>query len=333
MARRMSIDVMRGLTVAGMILVNMPGSWTHVYPALRHADWHGLTLADLVFPWFLFVMGAVIPLSLRPGEGAVLRVLRRAAILFAIGIALALLPDFDVASLRVAGVLQRIAVVYAICALLALYASPRGWFVLFVGLLLGYWALLAPWGYEAGTNMAARIDRALLPGAMYRGDWDPEGLASTLPAIASALAGMLAMTLGGRWRIAAAGMMMLGAGLMWSLVFPLNKNLWTSSYVLVTAGLGALLLAALMQAFDRDAPPRWGAPFAALGRSAIAAYILHILVIHALLALGWRSALFDALMATGLPAMAMSALAGVIYTCLCALPIWWLDRRGVIIRI
>jgi predicted acyltransferase len=210
--RLVSLDVFRGLAVAGMVLVNNPGTWRAVYAPLRHAEWDGWTPTDLVFPFFLFIVGAAVPLALgrRLAEGTPRgrlagRVLRRAAAIFALGLVLNAVPSFDLASLRIPGVLQRIAACYLVTALLFLSTGWRAQAAVGAGALLGYWAALAlvpvP-GFGAGDlspagNLAAWIDRTVLgphiwrPGRVY----DPEGILSTVPAIATTLAGALA----GRW--------------------------------------------------------------------------------------------------------------------------------------
>ncbi len=310
--RLASLDAFRGLTIAGMILVNDPGSWEHVYPPLLHAEWHGWTPTDLVFPFFLFVMGVGMAFSLARrletgGRSRLhLQVLRRTAILFALGLFLSAFPDFDLSRLRVAGVLTRIAVVYLLASLVVIHLSRRAQAWTAPAILLGYWAAMAlvpvP-GAGAGAgdfspegNLAAWIDRALLPGRLYRGTWDPEGLFSTLPAVATALLGVFT----GRWirsedrpgrdrpgrdrpgrdrtEIAAgmfaAGWLAILAGLAWDLVFPINKNLWTSSYVLFTAGAALEGLALCYWLIDCRGVRRWAWPAIVYGLNPIAVYVL-----------------------------------------------------------
>jgi predicted acyltransferase len=298
--RLASLDAFRGLTIAGMILVNSPGSWKHIYPALRHAQWHGWTPTDLVFPFFLFILGVTTAFSLSrrdiPSDrGQTYRhILRRSAILFGLGLLLALYPHFDFGSLRVAGVLQRIAIVYAATALILLHVSRRNQFRLAAGLLLGYWVLmeLAPVpGVGAGVltpkgNFAAWVDRALVPGRLYRGSWDPEGLFSTLPALATALLGSFTaywMRSGRERTEIAAGMFAAGwiallGGLAWGTVFPINKNLWTSSYVLFTAGLALEGLALCYWLIDIRGYRRWARPAISYGLNPITAYVLSMLL-------------------------------------------------------
>jgi predicted acyltransferase len=296
--RLVSLDAFRGLTIAGMILVNNPGDWSHVYPPLRHAAWHGWTPTDLVFPSFLFIVGVAIPLALGKrlargdGDAAVVRkILWRSAVIFAIGLFLNAFPfDRPLATLRIPGVLQRIALCYLVAALIDLKASVRTVILAVVGLLLGYWALLTlvpvP-GVGAGdltrpNNLAAWIDRGVMPGHIYKSDYDPEGLLSTLPAVATTLIGVLA----GHWlrgprpigeRVAglfAAGAVWMFVGSAWDHVFPINKALWTSSFVLWSAGLSLQILGLCAWLIDVLGVRRWALPFLVLGSNAIAAYVL-----------------------------------------------------------
>ncbi|MGE3818987.1 MAG: acyltransferase family protein [Isosphaeraceae bacterium] len=297
--RLVSLDAFRGMTIAGMILVNNPGSWEHVYGPLRHAEWHGFTPTDLVFPSFLFIAGVAIPLALgkrlERGDSTsaiVGKVVRRAVIIFALGLLLHAFPfDKPLATLRIPGVLQRIALCYLVAGLLAIKTSTRGLALTTLALLVGYWGLLTTVpvpGIGAGdlsrpNNLAAWIDRALLPGHLYKPDYDPEGVLSTLPAIATTLIGVLA----GRWlssparsraeRVSglfAAGVVLTGIGTVWDGVFPINKALWTSSFAVYTAGLSLLSLGLCAWLIEIEGWKRWAWPFLVLGSNAIAAYVL-----------------------------------------------------------
>ena len=294
-----SLDAFRGLTIAGMILVNNPGDWGHVYPPLRHAEWHGFTPTDLVFPSFLLIAGVAIPLALGKrrargeSDGAILaKVFRRSLLIFALGLFLNAFPfDRPVSTLRVPGVLQRIALCYFAAALIYLKTGWRAQAVGVAALLVGYWAVLT-WvpvpGGRAGdltrpNNLAAWVDRGLMPGHTYKADYDPEGLLSTLPAIATTLIGVLA----GHWlgsarrgaaeRVAgvfAAGTVLLYAGWFWDSSFPVNKALWTSSFVLLTAGLSLQILGLCAWLIEIEGVKRWAWPFLAFGANPIAAYVL-----------------------------------------------------------
>lgn len=295
--RLVSLDAFRGLTIAGMILVNNPGSWAHIYPPLAHAAWHGWTPTDLIFPYFLFIIGVAIPFSFRRrlGEGAergdlFRHVVRRAFIIVGVGLAMRAVPDFDFAEMRWAGVLQRIGLVYLIAAGLYLWFAARGRWIWTGGLLFGYWAvmMLVPVpGYGAGDlspdgNLAAYLDRLLMDGHLYRDTWDPEGLLSSLPAVATSLLGIFT----GEWLLSdrdrkvltrgllAAGAVLVPLGLLWGLVFPINKNLWTSSYVVFTAGTALLLLGAMYWAIDvKRWRGWWHTPMVVYGMNAIAVFV------------------------------------------------------------
>jgi predicted acyltransferase len=295
--RLVSLDAFRGLTIAGMILVNNPGSWSYVYGPLGHAPWHGWTPTDLIFPYFLFIVGVSIPFSFRRrladghGKADLMRhVARRSLILIVLGVAMRAIPSFDFATMRLYGVLQRIGLVYFVAAAGYIYLDKRGRWISAGVLLLGYWALMS-WvpvpGYGAGDlspdgNLAAWIDRLVMDGRLWQDTWVPEGLRSTLPAIASPLLGIFT----GEWLqserdgvekargMVAAGSLLVPAGLVWGLVFPINKNLWTSSYVVFTAGTALLLLGAMYWLIDvRKLRGVWEEWMVVYGMNAIAVFV------------------------------------------------------------
>jgi predicted acyltransferase len=293
-----SLDVFRGLTIAAMILVSTPGTWDDVYPPLEHASWNGWTLADLVFPFLLFAMGAAVPFALARRRGAprsVRRhVLRRGAILFALGLllnAIQAAPPIALESFRIPGVLQRIALVYLAVSWLTERTSTRTQIVVGVAALAGYWAALAlvpvP-GCEAPSltaecNIGSYIDQLVFGRHMLNPMWDPEGLLSTVPAIATALCGVLAgdwlKEPGARHRtmvLWAAGVAAVAIALVWDRVFPINKSLWTSSFALFSAGLAAQALALCHWLVDTMRVRVLSRPLAAYGRNPLAAYFLSV---------------------------------------------------------
>ncbi|AQG81408.1 acyltransferase family protein [Spirosoma montaniterrae] len=306
--RLLSLDAFRGITVAGMILVNNPGDWGHIYAPLEHAHWHGWTPTDLIFPFFLFIVGVSITYALGGererggGKGVVQKIVKRSITLFLLGLFLNFFPKFDISTVRVMGVLQRIALVYLVCSLIFLRTSPRqqGW--LLAILLIGYWLLLTVVpvpgvGYpnlEPESNFAAWVDRTILtPAHVYKPAkvWDPEGLISTIPAIGTGLVGLLT----GRWlrsnrdateKVAwlfAVGCLVTLGGLIWDGFFPINKALWTSSYVLLAGGLAMLGLALCywfidVQAGGATGRQRWAMPFVAFGVNAITVFFLSGLI-------------------------------------------------------
>ena len=302
MTRLLSVDALGGLTVAAMVLVNNPGTWRAVYPPLRHAPWHGWTPTDVIFPFFLFIVGVAIPLALGPRVGSagrwavMLRVVRRSLVIFGLGIILNGFPGYAWATLRIPGVLQRIAVCYLVAALIYLSASTRAQAFIASGLLVGYWlamTMVPVPGYGAGDlspagNLAAYIDRAILGPHIWQVAkvYDPEGILSTVPAAATALLGVLT----GTWlrsgrnagviaaRLAVAGIVGVAAGELWSWWFPINKSLWTSSYVVLTAGLAVLALAACYWLVEVRGWRHWAIPFAVLGVNALVLFFLSTLV-------------------------------------------------------
>lgn len=295
--RLTSLDAMRGFTIAAMVLVNFPGSWEHVYQPLLHADWNGLTPTDLVFPFFLFIVGVSIALaySRRKEAGAdkkelYQKIFIRALKIFAVGVILNLIPAFDFTNLRWAGVLQRIAIVFLVCAVLFLNTDWRTQAWIAALILVGYWLAmvliptpgLGALRLEPGANLAAWVDSQFLPGRKYQGTWDPEGILSTLPAIATGITGMLAgrlflSKLSSQEKVnylMAFGFLGLVLGYIWHLGFPINKNLWSSSYVLVTSGLAALLLGAIYFLVDIKGKKKGTYVGVVFGANAISVYVL-----------------------------------------------------------
>jgi predicted acyltransferase len=295
--RLLSLDVFRGLAVAGMIVVNHPGDPAHVWSPLAHAAWNGWTTADLVFPGFLFIVGVAITLALAPRTTAaaprgplVRRIMRRALTLFALGLLLNAFPAAHLTDLRVPGVLQRIALCYLLASLAFLGTNATGQAALLVALLVAYWVLMThvpvpgagPGMLEPGADLAAWVDRWLLDGHLGHGSWDPEGLFSTLPALATTLMGVMA----GHWMrgarstaektagLAAAGAAGVALGAWLGRWFPINKSLWTSSFAVLTGGTSALLFGVCYWLIDVKRYRRPAAPLVVFGRNPIALYVL-----------------------------------------------------------
>lgn len=309
--RLLSLDVFRGLTIAGMILVNNPGSWQYVYPPLRHAVWNGCTPTDLIFPFFLFIVGVSISLALskRKLEGENQRaisfkIIKRFFLIFIIGLFLNTFPSFDFSIIRIPGVLQRIAVVYLISAFIFLKADWKIIAALSVVLLLLYWGMMAlipvpgfggpdlsvsvltnPFtGVKVSPNIAGWIDNTLLGGHLYRATkvWDPEGILSTIPAVSTCLFGVLLGTflntkIDGKRKtilIFIAGNVLILASFIWNIYFPFNKSIWTSSFVLLTGGTALWLFAFCYLIADVKKIIWWAKPFCVFGTNAIAVYFL-----------------------------------------------------------
>ncbi len=366
--RLISLDVFRGLTIAGMVLVNNAGNWNAVYPPLLHAQWHGWTPTDLIFPFFVFIVGVAIPLAFekRKAAGGVqrdlyLKIFRRTAVIFGLGLMLNAFPyTMDkLAHLRIPGVLQRIALCYFFAALIFLKTRVRTQALIAAALLIGYWAamkLIAAPGYATGDltmkgSLASWVDRALLAGHTYKPLYDPEGSLSAIPAIATALFGVLA----GQWlaqkresleKIAglfAAGALLVIAGYVWDWFFPINKALWTSSYVMFTGGLALQLLALCYWAIDLKGYRRWAQPFVVFGVNALALYVFSGLMAKAMLVIpapkldgssgDLKGFLYERVFATWLSPINASLAFALSY-----LALWWLlmlvlYRRKIFIKV
>lgn len=365
-ARMLSLDAFRGITIAGMILVNNPGSWEAVYGPLRHADWNGWTPTDLIFPFFLFIVGVSITLALagRVERGAkqrdiYLKIIKRSLIIFALGLVIYGFPSYDLSTIRIPGVLQRIAVCYLFAGIIFLKTGWRGQAAVAVALLLLYWivmiAIPAP-GYAAGDlskegNLAAYIDRLLLPGHIYTPVYDPEGILSTVPAIATTLFGVLA----GQWMASrrdamekAAGLFVAGAagiiiGWAWGAWFPVNKALWTSSYTVLTAGMALQFLALCYWVIDIKGYKRWAYSFVVFGVNALAVYVLSSIVATIFdiwqfkLADGTAKSLkeisYDRLFASWASPVNASLMWAVSYVLLWYLLMWLLYRKKIFIKV
>jgi predicted acyltransferase len=295
--RLMSLDVFRGMTVAFMIIVNTPGTWSHVYAPLRHAPWHGCTPTDLVFPSFLFISGVAMWYSLRKynfefSGPALFRILRRVALIFLAGLFLNIFPRFvrDYDTLRIMGVLQRIALAWGLGAVIVLLVKRNYIWIATLIILFGYWALMYFFGgsdpYSLEGNLTLKVDKALLgENHLYKGfgvPFDPEGLLSTIPAIATVLLGFMTGNLitssGTSWKtagwLAIIGAALIGAGLLWGQYFPINKPIWTSSYVLYAGGIGMMILAFLFIIVDIWGLKGWTGFFNTFGTNPLFTYLL-----------------------------------------------------------
>ena len=379
--RMLSVDALRGLTIAFMIMVNDPGG-RGAWKQMRHARWNGMTATDLVFPGFLFIVGitTVFSVEARLARGATrarlaLHIIQRAAILFGLGVLLNGFPDFELAHLRIYGVLQRIAVCYLVVGLFYLF-DRRVWtkIVLLAVVLAGYWVLVR-WVPVPGAgvpgrdvafldrnqNIVAWVDRQLMPGHLYEDSpdhdaRDPEGLLSDLPAIGTTLIGLLAgLWLRSRTRIStrtlglvAAAAACMAAGYFWSIWFPLNKKMWTSSYVLAAAGWSIALLALAWWAVEQKG---WGKtktgkavlwPWLVFGSNAITAYMIGELLPGVFNLLIFRTGgeevdpeqwvyhhLFMQIHDSGWRVLAYS----LTYTAICFIPVWVLYRKKIFIKI
>lgn len=365
--RSQALDVLRGVTLALMIVVNMSVSETKSFAPFLHALWHGLTLTDQVFPTFLFVVGASLAFTLdryqAGGTPAVLRkVLTRTALIFLCGFLLYWFPFFEIdahghfgllplAKARIPGVLQRIALGYGIAALVVHFGGRRAALGCGVGALLGYWAILRFCGdYTLTGNAVLALDRLVLGEAhLYRGEgipFDPEGILSTLPAVANVLAGYLAGRLvragGATWetiaRLLLAAVPCIVVALCWSSVLPLNKKLWTSSYALCAIGIDLAVLGTLVYWLDLRRVRGWTPFFEAFGRNTLFIYLLSEVAgtVLNLVHVG-RQTLFEWLYAEGFESWAGSKPGSLLYSVAfmlcCGAVAWAMDQRKIYIKL
>jgi predicted acyltransferase len=361
--RLMSLDLFRGATIALMILVNDAGDESAAYGPLQHSQWNGWTPTDLVFPFFLFIVGVALAYSFRSridrGESRqdlLKHVLWRGFLILAIGVFLNGFPNnYHIHTLRFYGVLQRIAICYVIASILELWVGWRMQVAVIIGCLAGYWILMryvtVP-GFGVPThnmplldpdrNIVAWLDRKLMMGHLYEGTRDPEGLLSTIPSVATCLLGLQT----GKWLrssrtavakatgMAIAGALLFLAGEFFNTWFPINKKLWTSSFVLLTAGLALMILALCYWVLDiRQWRGSWTKPFLIFGMNAIAAYVCAALLAHILIATDWGEVLYAKLIQPYFNPANASLVFALIFVVLCWVAMWALYRKKIFLKI
>jgi predicted acyltransferase len=358
-----ALDIFRGITMAGMILVNDPGISTHVYAPLEHAAWNGITPTDFVFPSFIFIVGVSVALSLSgqlqkgvAKKTIVGKICRRAAILYLIGLLLSILPTFNLALLRFTGVLQRISIVFFCCALLCLFTNITFQIRLAIFILIAYFLLmtLVPvpgYGYailEPGKNLAAWVDSFLLPGKMYQGTWDPEGVLSSFTAVVTGITGMLAghFLLSNKtaerkiiW-LFFAGFISFAIANGWHWFFPINKNLWTSSFVLFMTGLDCMILASLYFLVDVLGVKKWGTFAKVFGSNAIAAYLVSeffydiiYFKVGGVHGTSLNDIIINSVTPSALSLEMISFIWAVLYCILCFIPVYILYKKKIFLKI
>ena len=396
--RLISLDIFRGMTVAGMLLVNNPGTWSAIYPPLGHAAWHGWTPTDLIFPFFLFIVGITTHLSLTArrdrgaDEGALMRqVLRRGALIFLVGLLLNGFPFFTWAEVpgnpdptfldrvahrlevwRFLGVLQRIGLAYTFAALLTLRLSLRGQVVALAVLLYGYWfamtllpvpdtGMLGALAIDKpSTTLAAWVDRLVLDWRRFGGGnhiwgggvtWDPEGILSTIPAVGTAMLG----TITARWiarpmpladklaGLFAGGALGIVAGLMWNWAFPINKGIWTSSYVVFTAGVACVTLATIMWLVDLHGIRRGTKFFVVYGSNALVAFVgsgIMARMIYSILKADWNGrevslqrAIYETMYASWLEPRNASLLFAITFVLVWYGILWMLWKKRIFVKL
>jgi predicted acyltransferase len=369
--RYLALDVLRGLTIALMVVVNTPGSWSEMYAPFMHADWHGFTITDLIFPTFLFVVGNAMSFSMKKMESMdqavfLRKVFKRTFLIFIIGWLLNAFPFFnysaasgysmiDWSSVRLLGVLQRIALCYMGAALILYYAGRKGAILYSAIALLGYWGVMYFFGdaenpYSLTGNAALKLDLWLIGAKnLYMGEgipFDPEGVLSTFPSIVNVIAGYWAGKL-----IQASGnnlrtvkrLLIWGFGLLvicllWDQVFPINKKLWTSPYVLLTVGLDLFLIAFLMLVIEIWQKRNWTYPFEVFGRNPLILYVLSGVLISILYAIrigdsSLKGIIYENGFTSWLGPKDASLLFSIVYMLVIWLVGFWMDKRKIYIKV
>jgi predicted acyltransferase len=367
--RLLSLDVFRGITVAAMILVNNPGDWAHIYSPLEHAEWNGCTPTDLIFPFFLFIVGVSIVFALDSGKSdlnshpkLIKSIIIRSLKLFALGLILSLFPYFDFSVVRIPGVLQRIAIVYLVASLLFIKLKPKTLLQIFGLLLIGYWLLMSlvpvPGIGSANlgkdTNLGAWIDRTLLTEAhLWKSakTWDPEGLFSTIPAIATGLFGVLmGIILKAKQRTQENKVVWLFffgffgflLGLIVDLFFPINKSLWTSSYVLYTGGLASMGLAFCYWLIDVRQVTWFTKPFVIYGINAITVFFASGIIARSMniikttlngQEISLKGYLYQQFFTPYLSPLNASLAGAITFVLIWLLVLWLMFRKNIIIKV
>lgn len=352
--------------MAGMILVNNPGSWSDIYPPLRHAEWNGCTPTDLIFPFFLFIVGTSIHYAYQDKreEGLTkkvfLKILKRASIIFLLGLFLTLFPKFNFETVRIPGVLQRIGVVFFVASILYLTTTWLTQLRVAVILLVSYYLMMTlipvpgvgPPSLEAETNLGAWLDRLLLTGHLWvqSKTWDPEGVLSTIPAIATAILGMLAGKLLSGEKTASdkvvwlffTGSVLIVLGLGWGMIFPINKPLWTSSYVLYTGGIAMQFLACCYWLVDVQGFKKWAMPFVYYGVNALFVFVASALLVKSLSRVkitdgenevSFLRYVYQYGYTTWLSPLNASLLYAITLVLIFLVVLWWMYKRKIFVKI
>ncbi len=367
--RLTSLDFFRGATVAAMIMVNDPGSWEIKYHQLSHAEWEGCTMTDLIFPFFLFIVGVAISLSfgkaIQKGlnkNDLFIKTIKRSAIIFSLGLFLNLIPEFNFGELRIPGVLQRIAIVFLFCSFIFLYASKRNQYLWFGGILLGYYVLMmfvpvpgiGAANLEPEHNFSAWFDRLILNGYLGKkgsGSFDITGIFTSIPAIASGLSGVLVGHLLAEkkfdenvkliWMFVAGSGMML-TGWIFSFEFPIIKKLWTSSYVLYTSGIATIAFAVSYWFLDVLQYLRFTKPFLAFGMNALIAYFAAALIgtltgriefMYNGEMTSVKTWVYNDVLSSVLNPHNASFAYSIINVAILFIPVWWMYKRKIIIKV
>ena len=369
--RYLALDVLRGMTIAFMIIVNTPGSWRDLYAPLAHADWHGFTPTDLVFPTFLFVVGNAMSFALKKlnemsSAAFYKKVFKRAALIFAIGWLLNAFPFFDyneagevvaikLSEVRLVGVLQRIALAYLLAALVVYWTGERGAWIVGIGSLIVYWPIMYFFGdagdpYSLTGNAQIKLDLAIIgEKRMYMGEgipFDPEGILSTLTSMVNVLAGFIVgkfiqkkgNTTGTVQTLVISGVVLIALAYLWDLGFPINKKIWTSSYVLLTVGWDLVLLAGLIFLVEVQKMTRWTYFFQAFGRNPLILYVCSgvVISIFSMIPVG-EASLQDAIYSNFFTSWLGPKNASFLFAIAYMLLIWiiglWMDKMKIYIKV
>ncbi|MFC3881590.1 acyltransferase family protein [Algoriphagus namhaensis] len=369
--RYLALDVLRGMTIAFMIIVNTPGSWSALYAPLAHADWHGFTPTDLVFPTFLFVVGNAMSFSMKKMQEMnpkdfYTKVFKRTFLIFFIGWLLNAFPFYDyneagniefiaLTEVRFFGVLQRIALAYCLAALLLYWGGPKlGWIYSIAALIL-YWPIMYFFGdqpdpYALAGNAAIKLDLLVVgESRMYMGEgipFDPEGILSTLTSVVNVIFGYLAgkaiqkggNTLATVKRLLLSGIILIAIAQSWDLVFPINKKIWTSSYVLLTVGLDLILIAVLIYLIELKNSKSWTYFFEVFGRNPLILYVASgiVISIFSMIPMGettFKGAIYSNLFTSWLSPKNASFLFALSYTMLIWLIGLWMDKNKIYIKV
>ncbi len=369
--RYLALDVLRGMTIAFMIIVNTPGSWRDLYGPLAHADWHGFTPTDLVFPTFLFVVGNAMSFALKklnemkPSDFYV-KVFKRAALIFLIGWLLNYFPFYDyneagemvavkLSEVRLLGVLQRIALAYLLAALVVYWTGERGAWIVGIGALVIYWPIMYFFGdaadpYGLNGNAQIKLDLLLIgEKRMYMGEgipFDPEGILSTLTSMVNVLAGFIVgkfiqkkgNTLGTVQTLVISGVVLLALAYLWDLGFPINKKIWTSSYVLLTVGWDLVLLGGLVFLVEVQKVTSWTYFFQAFGRNPLILYVCSgvVVSIFSMIPVGdstFKGWIYANFFTSWLGPKNASFLFAIAYMLLIWLIGLWMDKKKIYIKV
>jgi predicted acyltransferase len=369
--RYLSLDVLRGLTIALMVIVNSPGTWEHIYGPFMHAPWHGFTITDMVFPSFLFVVGNAMSFSMKklesePDRVFLKKVFKRTLLIYLIGLFLNAYPfikyadngsftSVDLTGVRIYGVLQRIALCYCIASLVLYYLGTRGAIIFSSVALFAYWGLMHFFGdaadpYSLSGNAVLKLDLWLIgPRNIYKGEgvpFDPEGLLSTVPAVVNVIGGYLA----GHYiqkngnsretvrRLIYVGFVLIALALVWDSFFPINKKIWTSSYVLLTVGLNTWAIAALMLIIELANVRKWTYFFEVFGRNPLVLYALSGMIVKTMAlirvdGMGLKPWIFNnVFMVLATPKNA-SLLYAIAYMMLIWLIGYWMDKKRIYVKV